>query len=92
MPRAPSPAHVALGRAVREVRLSRGISQEQLALESRLQRKTIYQLEVAAADPRYGTLRRVAEVLDVRVVDLLLIADRLEPGVTGARRAPRRGG
>jgi transcriptional regulator with XRE-family HTH domain len=70
---------------VREVRLSRSISQEQLALESRLQRKTIYQLEVARTDPRYGTLRRVAEVLDVRVVDLLLIADELEARATGRR-------
>lgn len=89
MARTPSPANVALGRAVREIRLSRGISQEQLALESGLQRKTIYQLEVAASDPRYGTLRRVAEVLDVRVVDLVVVADALEdsPGARGTRSA-----
>jgi transcriptional regulator with XRE-family HTH domain len=73
-----SSANVALGRAVRQLRLRRGISQEELALRSRLQRKTIYQLEAAKADPRYGTLRSIAEVLGVRVVEVLTLADELE--------------
>ena len=82
----PSPASVALGRAVRQLRLRLDISQEELALQSRLQRKTIYQIEAARADPRYGTLRRVAEVLEVRVVELLELADDLEARATGGGR------
>jgi transcriptional regulator with XRE-family HTH domain len=89
MPREFLPAHVALGRAVREVRLNRSLSQEQLALESRLQSKMIYQLEPAKADPRYGTLLWVAGVLGVRVVDLLRIADELEARASGRRRVWR---
>jgi len=71
---------------VRELRTRRRISQEQLALLSNLQRKTIYQLESAKADPRYGSLQRVAEALGLRVVDVVVLADELE------RRAAGQGG
>jgi transcriptional regulator with XRE-family HTH domain len=63
---------------VRELRLRRRISQEELALHSSLQRKTIHQLETAKVDPRYGSLLRVAEALGLRVVDLMVLADELE--------------
>jgi transcriptional regulator with XRE-family HTH domain len=82
-----SPVHVALGRAVRQMRLGLGISQEELALQSRLQRKTIYHLETGRADPRYGTLRRVADVFGVRVADILVLADDLEARAGGRAKA-----
>jgi transcriptional regulator with XRE-family HTH domain len=78
-----SSAHVALGRAVRELRTQRRISQEELALLSDLQRKTIHQLEAAKVDPRYGSLRRVAEALGLRIVDVVMLADELELRAAG---------
>lgn len=68
---------------MRELRTRQQISQEQLALQSSLQRKTIHQLESAKVDPRYGSLLRVAEALGLRVVDLVSLADELE------QRGPR---
>jgi transcriptional regulator with XRE-family HTH domain len=84
--RRPSPANVALGRAVRELRLRRNLSQEELALQSDVQRKTIYQLEGAKSDPRYGTVRRVAAALGTRFVDLIVLADELEATTDGRER------
>jgi DNA-binding XRE family transcriptional regulator len=71
---------------VRELRIRQRISQEELALLTDLQRKTIYQLESAKVDPRYGTVRQVAEALGLRVVDVVVLADELE------RRASGQGG
>jgi DNA-binding XRE family transcriptional regulator len=69
-------AAVAVGQAVREHRQRRGIPQDRLAWEAGLERKTVYQLEHGLVDTRYGTLRRVARVLGVRVSDLVQGAER----------------
>jgi transcriptional regulator with XRE-family HTH domain len=60
-----------IGHAIRVERRRRDMTQEELALETGLQRKTIYQVEHGKSDPRLGTLRRIADAMDVRVVDLL---------------------
>jgi transcriptional regulator with XRE-family HTH domain len=69
---------VALGGAVRALRLARGFSQEYVALESGLQRRTVWTLESGRVDPRYGTLRRVCAVLGVTVAELCVFADERE--------------
>jgi len=61
----------ALGRAIREARRGRAMTQEGLALESGLQRKTIYLIEGGMCDPRLSTLQRIAAAMRVGVVDLL---------------------
>ena len=75
---------VALGRVLRAVRTERHISQEHLALESGVTRKTISDVETAKVYPRLETLRLLAVVLGVRPGELLDRADELE------RRARRR--
>ncbi len=47
------------------------MTQEALALESGLQRKTIHQIESGKSDPQLATLLRIAAAVQVRVVDLL---------------------
>lgn len=64
-----------LGRAVRAARCRRDMTQEALALESGLQRKTIYEIEAGRTDPRIGTLDRIARAVDVPVAGLLADAD-----------------
>ncbi|MDX6648278.1 MAG: helix-turn-helix protein [Solirubrobacteraceae bacterium] len=49
----------ALGFAIRERRQRLGLSQEQVALDSGLQRKTVYQLENGLVSPQFGTLLSV---------------------------------
>lgn len=75
MPSPPSPARIALGRAIRDLRRRREMSQEELALRSGLQRKTIHQMEVAKTDPRLDSLMRVAEALETSMVDLMEVLD-----------------
>jgi DNA-binding XRE family transcriptional regulator len=60
-----------LGRAVRDARNRRDMTQEALALESGLQRKTVYMIEVGKSDPRLGALRRIARAVNVQVAVLL---------------------
>jgi DNA-binding XRE family transcriptional regulator len=47
------------------------MTQEALALESGLQRKTVHLIEAGRTDPRLGTLHRIARAVDVSVADLL---------------------
>jgi transcriptional regulator with XRE-family HTH domain len=81
-----SSAHVALGRAIRDFRVNRDISQEELAHLSDLGRKTIYQLEGGLTNPRYESLLRVAEALGIRLGELIAHADDLAEKATGRRR------
>jgi transcriptional regulator with XRE-family HTH domain len=60
-----------LGRAVRELRHRRGLTQEALALESGLQRKTVHQIEHSKSDPRLGTLQRLAGAVGLHPAELL---------------------
>jgi transcriptional regulator with XRE-family HTH domain len=82
-----SPAHVALGRAIRDFRVERGISQEELAHLSRLGRKTVYQLEGGQTNPRYDSLLRVAAALDISLGALTGHADELAAKASGRRRS-----
>ncbi|MDQ6916182.1 MAG: helix-turn-helix domain-containing protein [Actinomycetota bacterium] len=81
-----SPAQVALGRAVRDFRADRGISQEELAHRSHLGRKTIYQLEGGQTNPRYESLLRVAAALGLSLGDLISHADDLAAKASGRCR------
>jgi transcriptional regulator with XRE-family HTH domain len=81
-----SPAHVALGRAIRDLRVDREISQEELAHLSHLGRKTVYQLEGGLTNPRYESLLRVARALDIRLGDLIAHADDLAEKAAGGGR------
>jgi transcriptional regulator with XRE-family HTH domain len=60
-----------LGRAIRDARRQREMTQEALALESGLQRKTVHLIENGRTDPRIGTLHRIASAVDVSVASLL---------------------
>jgi transcriptional regulator with XRE-family HTH domain len=47
------------------------MTQEEVALESGLAGKTVYEVEHGKRDPRLGTLRRIANAIGIPVVDLL---------------------
>ena len=68
-----------LGSAIRDARRTRGMTQERLALESGLQRKTIYEVENGKTDPRLTTIQRIAETLDLSPGDLLASSSRVGP-------------
>lgn len=72
-----SPAHVALGRAVRELRERQGVSQEELANRSRLHRTYVGGIERGERNPSFTSLLRLAKVLDVETSELVAHAEQL---------------
>lgn len=62
---------VALGNAIREVRLSKGISQEKLALLSEVDRSYVGRVERGDNNVAVLTLARLATALDLTIAKLM---------------------
>lgn len=75
------------GAALRRVRTTAGLSQEQLGLESGVQRNFISLIETGQNQPTIGTITRLARALGMKASELVAAA---EDEVTLARRAARR--
>jgi transcriptional regulator with XRE-family HTH domain len=73
-----SRAHAALGRAIRDVRASRHLSQEELAHRSGMHRTYLGGIERGERNPSYTNIRRLADALGVSASDLIAEAERLE--------------
>jgi len=65
----------AFGRALRARRRSRGLSQEQLSLESGVQRNFISLIETGQNQPTIGTLFRLANALGIAPSTLIAEAE-----------------
>jgi transcriptional regulator with XRE-family HTH domain len=74
----------ALSRALRDARLNRGLSQEELASKLGVRQRQISDLERAAMDPRLSTVQNVARALDL---ELVLIPRHLISAVDSLQRA-----
>ena len=72
-----SPEHVALGRAIRELRRGAGISQEVLAERARLHRTYVGGIERGERNVSFGNLLRLADALRVRPSELFARYERL---------------
>ena len=70
-----SQAHAALGRAVRDLRVDRGISQEDLAHRSGMHRTYVGGIERGERNVSYANLLRLAEALGVPPSQLLARAE-----------------
>jgi Predicted transcription factor, homolog of eukaryotic MBF1 len=68
---------VSFGLAVRRARTERGISQEQLAAMSGLDRTYVSGLERGKRNPTLATQERIAAALDVRIADLVASAEEI---------------
>ncbi|NJQ14237.1 helix-turn-helix transcriptional regulator [Streptomyces bohaiensis] len=64
-------ARLDTGRRIREARLHRNLSQEQLADRVGLDRQTISRTEVGATSPRLDVILRIARALQVSPLSLL---------------------
>lgn len=64
-------ALIALGRAIRETRLAKGISQEKLALMAEVDRSYVGRVERGDNNAAVLTLVRLASALDMTVAKLL---------------------
>jgi transcriptional regulator with XRE-family HTH domain len=73
-----SPAHVALGRAVRSIRAGRGWSQETLGFFCGMHRNYIGALERGETNATYGVLRRLAWGLQMPLSELVAEGEKIE--------------
>ena len=73
-----SQSHAALGRAVRDFRSGRGISQEDLAHLSGMHRTYLGGIERGERNVSYANLLRLARALDVPASELLARAEEHE--------------
>ena len=72
-----SKSHEALGRAVREVRTKRGLTQEQVSKASGIAPTYISDIERGVRNPSYTTMVRLAAALETSVGEMATLADEL---------------
>jgi transcriptional regulator with XRE-family HTH domain len=70
-----SQAHVALGKAIREIRIDQGLSQEAMALEANLHPTYVSGIERGLRNPSFTSLLRLADTLDIPVSEVLARAE-----------------
>lgn len=66
----------ALGMALREIRRRRGYSQEKVAAGVGTTRGHMSSMELGHGDPKFSTLLRLSEVLNVDIVGLMRETDK----------------
>jgi len=68
----------ALGTAIRQLRETRGGSQEDLAHEAGVTTGTLSAIERGRSNPTWGTVKGIARALDVSLSELAKRAERLD--------------
>jgi transcriptional regulator with XRE-family HTH domain len=71
-----SAAHAGFGRAIRDFRRVRGVSQEQLGYDSGLHRTYIGGIERGERNPSLQNILRIADALEVSPSQLMQAAER----------------
>ena len=72
---APITPHVALGRALRRLRLAAELTQEQLGLEAEVQRNFISLIETGQNQPTITTIFKLSQALGLKASDLVTEAE-----------------
>lgn len=73
-----TPAHAALGAAMRELRRERGIAQEALALSAGLNRGYYGDVERGERNVSLGNILKITRALDVRPSELFARAETID--------------
>jgi transcriptional regulator with XRE-family HTH domain len=81
-----SPLHQGFGRAIRQLRDERDLSQEGLGEKSGLHRNYVGGIERGELNPTLTTISKLAKGLGLRVPALLTLADKLEPRKRATKR------
>lgn len=67
-----------LGRAIKQLRTERGLSQEEIGLRAEIHPTWISHIESGRNNPAWGSVRRVAAALGVKLSELAALAEELE--------------
>lgn len=77
---APSSApQIGLGRAIRQLRNERELSQEELGHQAEIHPTWISHIESGRNNPAWATVRSLSRALDVSMAELAALAEELEP-------------
>jgi transcriptional regulator with XRE-family HTH domain len=68
----------ALGKAIRQLREERGMTQETLAQEAGVTVGHMSMIERGHSNPTWGTVKGIAKALGAAMADLALLADELD--------------
>ena len=68
-----------LGRAIKQLRTERGLSQEEIGLRAEIHPTWISHIESGRNNPAWGSVRRIAAALGVRLSELAALAEELTP-------------
>jgi XRE family transcriptional regulator, regulator of sulfur utilization len=68
----------ALGKAIRQLREQRGVSQEALAYEAGVTSGTLSLIERGLSNPTWGTVKGIAAALDVSIAELASLSLKFE--------------
>jgi transcriptional regulator with XRE-family HTH domain len=85
-----SPAHAAFGRAVRELRARRGMSQEQLAIAADIHRNYVGAIERGEINVTFKNLLKLRDGLGIELTELILVYERQASEPVSHRRRRRR--
>lgn len=78
MPAPGQPIDEALAQALRHLRVSRGGTQEGIAIEAGIRLSTYGRIELGQSSPAWVTVRQIADALDVSLVELARAVEREE--------------
>lgn len=80
MPRMPDDLkpQAAVGQAIREIRLREGLTQEDLALRAGFHLTWVSRVESGTQATGWPTLKRIADALGVRMVEIAAVTERIE--------------
>jgi transcriptional regulator with XRE-family HTH domain len=68
----------ALGKAIRQLRRERDVSQEALAYEAGVTSGTLSLIERGLSNPTWGTVKGIAAALDVSIAELAKLSIKFE--------------
>lgn len=71
-------SQLALAQAIREIREREGLTQEELASRAGYHLTWVSRIENAAQSTGWVTIKRVADALDVTMVEVAALAERIE--------------
>jgi transcriptional regulator with XRE-family HTH domain len=68
----------ALGEAIRQLREKKGLTQEAVAHDAGITTATLGVIERGLSNPTWATLKGIASALDVSMVELAKVAEKIE--------------
>jgi transcriptional regulator with XRE-family HTH domain len=67
-----------LGRAIKKLRTEQGLSQEEVGLRAEIHPTWISHIESGRNNPAWGSVRRIAAALGVKLSELAALAEELD--------------